>query len=151
MVFLLSPQEWESDVEHTIITIGRYLMFHRQLQGITVKQLANHLHISQSVIEGIERGRVLSRGCSFNNYVNYADYIGISLRQLFKIALSSNPNDWDYIAYRKQERFEKVQKAIIELHDRGIDITCNTVSIATDISYHTLKWDKDCYKLIQNS
>lgn len=85
---LLTPQTWETQAEDVVIRIGRQFARLRQIKRTAISEVADQLNISMTVVEGIERGDVRGRGATFRDYAIYAQWLGISLTDLFDQVVS---------------------------------------------------------------
>jgi transcriptional regulator with XRE-family HTH domain len=85
--FLLKDYPSELHGNHTIHLIGQRLAYERRKRHITAVHLAQQIGITLSVVEGIERGHPMGKGASFQGYVEYANYLQLSLKEVFHLAL----------------------------------------------------------------
>lgn len=81
LAYLLSPHPCEEE-NGIAKTVGRRLAALRREKHLFAQHVATHLGAPEIQIRGIERGGT-EQGAPFHLYVQYADYIGISLREVF--------------------------------------------------------------------
>jgi DNA-binding XRE family transcriptional regulator len=87
IVFLLTPQPWETDSARVIKRLGRRLSRMRQMQRLTAVEVASQIGVTLTVIEGIERGDFLGRGATLLCYFKYAHHICLDLKEIFSDAI----------------------------------------------------------------
>jgi transcriptional regulator with XRE-family HTH domain len=83
IVFLLTPQPWESVSGRVIKRVGQRLSQIRQLKQLTAGKVASQIGITLTVVEGIERGDFQGRGATLQSYFKYAHYLCLSLKEVF--------------------------------------------------------------------
>jgi transcriptional regulator with XRE-family HTH domain len=141
--YLLTPHPCEQ--ENAIAkTVGRRLAMLRRAKQLFVQQVATHLSAPENQIRGIERGGT-EQGAPFHIYVQYAEFLGVSLRDVFNgsyvspaeqeeslppktfITLTRQPPN---LARRQREGelIERLQEAIPQLEALGKPITTRTIS-----------------------
>ena len=84
IVFLLTPQLWEASSASIIKLVGRHLAHGRQAKRLTAVEIANQIEVTTTVVEGIERGNFQNKGATFQSYIKYANYLGLSLKEVFR-------------------------------------------------------------------
>ena len=152
--YLLTPHPCEH--ENAIAkTVGRRLATLRRAKQLFVQQVATHLGAPENQIRGIERGGI-EQGAPFHIYVQYADFLGVSLRDVFNdsyaspaeqeeslppntfTTLTSQPPD---VAHRQREGelIERLQEAILQLEALGKPITTRTISQFVGLTRHGLQ------------
>ncbi len=87
IVFLLTPQPWETDSVSVIKRVGRRLAHMRQMQQLTAVEVASQIGVTLTVVEGIERGDLLGRGATLLCYFKYAYYLCLNLKEVFSDAI----------------------------------------------------------------
>ncbi len=90
--FLLNSQPWEINGSNTIQLIGQRLAYERRKRRLTAVKIARRTGITLTVVEGIERGNPMRKGATFQGYSKYADYLRLSLRDVFNKALQEQGN-----------------------------------------------------------
>jgi hypothetical protein len=141
--YLLSPHpcEQENDLAKRV---GRRLMALRREKELFAQHVAVHLSTPESQIRGIERGGT-DQGASFHVYVQYADYLGVSLRDVFNGTYCSCREQEEPLTatsftmvtrqppdlarrQREGELIKRLQEAIPQLEVLGKPITTRTIS-----------------------
>ena len=89
IIFLLTPQPWEANSASIIKLVGRQLAHARQAKRLTGMEIANQIGVTPTVIEGMERGNVQNKGATFRSYSKYADYLCLSLKQVFSSVIDT--------------------------------------------------------------
>src|SRR6266568_255590 len=141
--YLLSPHPCEEE-NGVAKKVGRRLAALRRGKQLFAQHVATHLVAPESQIRGIEQGGT-AQGAPFHIYVQYADYLGRSLRDVFDgtyaspaeheaplppkafTTLSSHPPDLER-CQRESELIERLQEAIPQLEALGKPITTRTIS-----------------------
>jgi len=59
--------------------LGRRYAQARNLMGLSGPRVAQALSVTHTVVQGIEFGNTDRRGCSFQDYRRYADFMGVDL------------------------------------------------------------------------
>jgi hypothetical protein len=83
LAFFLEPQSWEGRSSEVIKYVGEYLGQFRRKKRLNAMTAAQHAGLILSRIEGLERGNPLRRGVKFSDYLVYAAFLGVSLKDLF--------------------------------------------------------------------
>jgi DNA-binding XRE family transcriptional regulator len=89
IVFLLTPQPWETDSVSVIKRLGRRLSHLRRAQQLTAVEVASQIGVTLTVIEGIERGDLLGRGATLLCYFKYAHHLCLDLKAVFSDTLDT--------------------------------------------------------------
>ena len=89
IVFLLTPQLWEVDGYNVVRRVGRQFAHSRQVKQITAVEMANKIGVTLTVVEGIERGNFQGRGATLQSYIKYAQYLSLSLKEVFCDAIDT--------------------------------------------------------------
>jgi DNA-binding XRE family transcriptional regulator len=92
IVFLLTPQSWESENSKTIKQVGRWLSYTRQMKRLTAVEVARRIGVTLSTVEGIERGDFHGRGATLLSYFKYADCLCLDLKEVFS-SVRNPPED----------------------------------------------------------
>ncbi len=82
IIFFLTPQPWEADSGSIIRRVG---------QRLTAVEVSSQIGVTQTVIEGIERGDCLGRGATLQSYFKLAHFLCLSLKEVFSTVLDA-PN-----------------------------------------------------------
>jgi DNA-binding XRE family transcriptional regulator len=90
IVFLLNPQLWEVDSSNIIRRVGRRFAHIRRMNQRTTLEVANQIGVTLTVVEGIERGNVQSKGATLQSYIKYAQYLSLSLKEVFSNAIDAS-------------------------------------------------------------
>ena len=124
--------------------VGRHLSVLRHKKQLFAQHIAAHLGVPESQIRRIERG-VAGQGAPFRSYVQYADYLGVSLLEVFQgshvlyqkqvtpsrtqLFTSVTSHAHDQIRYKREgELIQRLKEAIPQLKALGRPITAKTVS-----------------------
>jgi DNA-binding XRE family transcriptional regulator len=91
IVFLLTPQLWESDGLSVIKRVGRQLTHLRQMRGLTAVEVADQIGVTLTVVQGIERGDFQGRGATLLCYFKYAHFLCLDLKEVFSDVINA-PN-----------------------------------------------------------
>ncbi len=90
IVFLLSPQLWETHVTSIIKHVGRRFAYIRQKDQLTAVEVASQIGVTLTIVEGIERGDFQGRGATLQSYLKYARYLGFNLKEIFSDVIDSS-------------------------------------------------------------
>jgi hypothetical protein len=90
IVFLLTPQQWESDSAGVIKRMGRRLAYMRRMKQCTAVKVAKQIGETLTVVEGIERGDFQSKGATLRSYFKYAHLLCLSLKEVFSDVIGSS-------------------------------------------------------------
>lgn len=141
--YLLSPHSSEQS-EVFPKAVGRNLGVLRREKQLLAQNVAAHLGVPENHIGGIERGGK-NQGAPFWVYVKYADYLGVSLRDIFtkpsvrpekqvkllsptpSVAVSKQQSSRGQ-NQREAELLKRLREAIPELKAQKKSITTKTVS-----------------------
>jgi DNA-binding XRE family transcriptional regulator len=141
--YLLSPHSSEQE-EVFSKAVGRNLGVLRREKHLLAQNVAVHLGVPESHIGGIERSSK-DQGAPFWVYVKYADYLGVSLRDIFTnssvkpgkqveplslttFITASNQQPGTEQNQREAELLKRLREAIPELKAQKKPITTKTVS-----------------------
>jgi hypothetical protein len=83
IVFLLTPQSWESESSSIIKRVGRWLSHMRQMKQCTAVEVAGRIGVTLTILQGIERGDFQGRGATLLCYFKYANYLSLALEDVF--------------------------------------------------------------------
>ncbi len=134
LAFLLSPQPCETAEDGTW-DIGQRLAYWRQIRHWKPRDVARQMaNTSVTMVREMEERRRHNVGLTFQDYLRYADCLGLALREVFNTPappegiLPSEPADLErgskrIIYAREGELVAKVQKAIQSLEERGSRVT----------------------------
>ena len=141
--YLLSPHPREEG-NGVAKMVGRRLATLRRGKQLFAQHVATNLGVPESQIRGIERGGT-AQGAPFHIYMQYADYLGVSLRDVFNgtyaspgeqkeplptttfITFTRQPPDITRLG-REGELIERLQEAIPQLEALGKPITTRAIS-----------------------
>jgi len=90
IIFLLTPQSWEGDGRNIIKRVGRRFLYLRQKNQLTATEVAKHIGLTLTVVEGIERGNFPHRGATLKSYFKYAHFLRLSLKEVFNEVISGS-------------------------------------------------------------
>jgi len=80
---LLLPQTYEAEECERAMYLGQQFAVRRRTARLDLATVASHLGVSPDAVSRIERGDVLRHGATLHTYFAYADYLGLSLSDLF--------------------------------------------------------------------
>lgn len=146
----LSPAPWEENPD-IIQAVGNQFATWRRARGFTSVEVAERLDLTQTAIEGMERGNVLSRGGRFQNYVEYSRFWDMFLHDLFINALQSHATKSDESYWREEWLFNQAQKGVESLIAKDIPVTQRTVSKAVGVSPGTLRNYRRVWQLMKQA
>jgi len=89
IVFLLTPQPWETDSTGIMKRVGRRLSHLRHMKRQTAVEVARQIGVTLTIVEGIERGNFQGKGATLQSYFTYAHYLCLSLKEVFSDALEA--------------------------------------------------------------
>jgi len=83
IVFLLTPQLWESKSSSIVRRVGRRFADVRRKKQRTAVEVANQIGVTLTMVEGIERGNLQGKGATLQSYFMYAQYLCLRLKEVF--------------------------------------------------------------------
>ncbi len=86
MEFLLRPAAWEDTVSNSSDRIGGVFYSQRHDMGLKTPEIAAALGTTFNRIQKLEQGYATGSLGPFTRYVAYADYFGLSLKEVFRRA-----------------------------------------------------------------
>ena len=89
IVFLLTPQPWETDSASIVKRVGRRLSYMRQMKRLTAVEVSSQIGVTLTIVEGIERGDFQGRGATLQCYFKYAHYLCLSLKEIFDFVIDA--------------------------------------------------------------
>ena len=153
--YLLHPHfdDEENDIAQKV---GQQLSTLRHGKQLFAQHIATHLGTPESHIRRIERG-VAGQGAPFHLYVEYADYLGVSLQDVFNGTYSSPGEPEDPLPttrlitvtsqppeltrrQREDELIERLQEAIPQLEALGKPITTRAISQFVGVTRQGLQY-----------
>lgn len=136
--FLLLPQRWERDgALEAVLAAGTAFERARRQTGQSANQVAAHIGILSAGIRAIERGNVGLPGAQFMRYVRYADYLGVSLEQMFTDGLAHYASFPE--TFTREQRLEaQLTHVVAHLQSTGQPIDDPTLRIWTGLCVKTL-------------
>lgn len=121
LVFLVQPQSCETGEERMTRVIGQRFSQWRQIRRLKIRDVADMLELSQSILYLLEKGPE-HRGIKFQWYLAYADVLGVSVRDIFG---SPPPN---FSPQSPEEKLlTKIQEAVAILEQQEAVITQQAV------------------------
>ncbi len=141
LTFLLSPQPWEADMN--VERIGAYFATLRQNNHLTMKEVAYQTGLSINNVEGIEYGLAKGGGQLFKNYVAYAQFLRISLQEVFETTMLRNSpcrqkKERRSFSESEEQVIKNVYEAVQQLKCLGKPVTQRAISEIIGISTHRL-------------
>ena len=134
LTYLLSPQPWETGDVEASVAVGHLLERLRWQKGLAPADLVHQIGLSAIGIRHLERGKTQGVGVSFQRYLRYAAFIGVSLRQLFRNELDAFAPLPDSQPTREMEMTAILQTAIEQLQANGQPVNRTTIHQTTGIS-----------------
>lgn len=143
--FLLSPQPWEESDDTLPKLIGQEFALLRRAKGLTLKEVSQQMGLSLSSIKMMEHSSSASgKGASFQRYSAYAAFLGLTLREVFGLALRSELNRkppatvMSKIPLNEDELVEMTRNAVEGLCASGKPLTRKNILESMGISYKSL-------------
>lgn len=137
LAYLLSPQSWENDESPVAAAAHQRLAFGRMTQQITAKQVGLELGLRHGIIGAIENETQTSMGETFQDYLDYADHLGLSLSEAFRVAAETG---YIHKTQLRQDAFlAQVQQAVDTLKQQGEPVIRKQVAQLVACSPHTLR------------
>lgn len=126
LVYLLAPQSWEGQPGSVAAAARQRLGFARMKQGFLSHQVAQQLEVKDIAVVAMDNESQTGIGETFQNYLDYADYLGVKLSDMFKEAARTG-----YIS--KEQLYEddllaQTQQAVATLKQQGIPVTQKRVA-----------------------
>lgn len=85
LVYLLRPQPCETELSRLTPVIGRRLSQWRQIRRLKIRDIADMLEVPPGIIYYLEQ-QPEQRSTKFQWYLDYAEVLGVSLRDIFLLA-----------------------------------------------------------------
>lgn len=145
--FLLTPHPIEAEAKRTVSELGLRLASMRIEKGLSIPELSSAIDVSLNMIEGIEHGKVTFRGASFLSYKQYADYMGVSLKELFLEVMEPRPT----AKSKKAWLMVKVSEALEILKASRKTITQSAVAEMAGVSTGALYWYPEIIECVRQS
>jgi transcriptional regulator with XRE-family HTH domain len=143
--YLLSPQPWEDTNNYLPKLIGQEFALLRQAKGLTLKEVSQQSGLSLANLGRLEHSSSESgRGVSFRSYSTYAAFLGVTLREVFGLALESELNRnppamlKSKIPVSEDELVETAQQAVEELRASGKPLTRKNILESMGVPYQSL-------------
>lgn len=136
--FLLLPQGWEHPGSlDAVVAAGTAFERVRRQTGQSANQVAAQTGILRAGIRAVERGNVGLPGARLVRYIRYADYLGVSLEELFTDGLTH------YVplpkTFTREQCLEaQLVQAVAHLQSTGKSIEDSTLRVWTGFCLKTL-------------
>lgn len=150
LTYLLSPQSWETGDFHASTTIGHLLEQLRWQKGVEPSDLFQQTGLSSTAIRHLELGKGRRAGVSFQRYLRYATFMGVSLRQLFCNELDAFAPLPDNQPTREMEMTTILQTAIEQLQANQQPINHTTLRQTTGFSKDAFRHYPTTKKMLAN-
>ncbi len=138
LLFLLSPQPWESMTSTLAQHVGEQFALLRQSKELTVQEMAERAGLPPRKIKGVEFDIIDTYTTPFQSYLQCAKYLGVSLHNIFDAVLERRRfhglPQTDQIQRSENESITKMQKAIKILIECKMPITKNAVCRIAQLS-----------------
>jgi len=123
--------------------IGAYFATLRQNNHLTMKEVAYQTGLSINNVEGIEYGLAKGGGQLFKNYVAYAQFLRISLQEVFETTMLRNSpcrqkKERRSFSESEEQVIKNVYEAVQQLKCLGKPVTQRAISEIIGISTHRL-------------
>lgn len=116
--YLLQPQASERLGEQLIGLIGDQLARWREHQGLSIVSVARAMKQYPPIISNLETGS-RRRGLGFRQYLKYADFLQIRLRDIFETAAPGPSPARSY----EEKTLAKIRQAVVNLEQQGQRVT----------------------------
>lgn len=137
LVFLLSPQPWETAGEETIAAVGAEFERLRWKTGYSPRAISLQTSLSSRSIRTVERGKFGVLGATFQSYLRYARFLTIPLRQIFLDGLANyEPLPDGHLTHEMQLTI-RLQKGIDRIQSSGRPVNNATLRETTGLSRRT--------------
>ena len=134
LTYLLSPQPWETGDVAASVAVGHLLERLRWQKGLAPADLVGQIGLPPPGIRHLERGKVQGVGVSFQRYLRYAAFMGVSLQQLFRNELDAFAPLPDSQPTSEMEMTAILQTAIEQLQADEQPVNRTTILQTTGIS-----------------
>lgn len=136
--FLLLPQSWERTRSlETVMAAGTAFERTRRQTRQSANQVGAQTGILSAGIRAVERGSVGLPGAQFMRYVHYADYLSVSLEQMFTDGLAHYAPFPE--TFTREQRLEaQLTQAVVHLQSTGQPVDDSTLRVWTGFSLKTL-------------
>jgi len=127
LVYLLTPQDWQLAPTTEIADAMRQrLGYLRRLQNRKAPQVARALGVSPRILGAMENETQSGLGETFEDYLHYLDYFGLTLKTIFCEAARTGYIHKDVLY--ANHLFEQAQQVAAKLKQQGIRITHKRVA-----------------------
>ena len=134
LAYLLSPQPWETGNGAAFVAVGHLLERLRWQKGLAPANLVGQIGLSAKGVRHLERGKIQGAGVSFQRYLRYAAFMGVSLQQLFRNELDAFAPLPESQPTREMEMAPILQTAIAQLQANDQPVNRTTIRQTTGIS-----------------
>ena len=136
--FLLLPQAWEQTGSlEAVVAAGTAFERARRQTGQSANRVAAQTGILRAGIRAVERGSVGLPGAQLGRYLRYADYLGVSLEQMFTDGLAYDAPHPGALTYEERLAAQLVW-AVAQLHATGQPVNDQTLRVWTGVCLKTL-------------
>lgn len=134
LTYLLSPQPWETGDVAASVAVGHLLERLRWQKGLVPADLVHPIGLSAIGVRHLERGKTQTVGVSFQRYLRYAVFMGVSLQQLFRNELDAFAPLPDRQPTREMEMTPILQTAVEQLQANDQPVNRTTIRQTTGVS-----------------
>ncbi len=140
LVYLLSPQPWEAQADTIVASIGPWLTFLRREWQFLAKNIVRYAATSKYILHTVEHSFEGKRGATFQVYVAYADYLGLSWPEIFDVLFHHYPHHvCDAGRLREASLLWRVLQTLQTLEDAHQPLTYQTIGQQVGITAANLK------------
>lgn len=147
-VYLLTPQDWEADSSRQVAAAARQRFgFLRRATGIEAHRLATILSVRKTVVLAIENETRSGLGETLQDYLDYADYLGLRLGDVFRASAEAGYIHKDTLF--ADEMLRRTQVAIQQLKADDVPVTQKSVGDLMDYEPSALRNYPRIHELLQ--
>jgi transcriptional regulator with XRE-family HTH domain len=141
LLFLLSPQPWETMTSTLAQHVGEQFALLRQSKELTVQEMAERAGLSPRKIKGVEFDIIDTYTTPFQSYLQCAKYLGASLHNIFDAVLErrrfhglpqtdqiQRAEQRQQVILEKNAIQDKVSEMIKQLEHSGKPVTYQSIS-----------------------
>jgi len=148
LVYLLTPQAWEAEPSRQVAAAARQrLGFLRRATGIEAQYVASSLGMGRHTVGAIENETQSGMGETLQDYVDYADYLGLRLSDVFRASAEAGYIHKDTLF--ADEMLRRTRVAIQQLKADDVPVTQKSVGDLIDYEPSALRNYPRIHELLQ--